>query len=110
MNGYINLVNKRSKDSSGRAIVLNTFFFTMLEDMARNKDYNFNKLNRIVNKKCAALGQSNLTSFERLLLPINRNRSHWLLLDVNLARNKIELVDSLTGSMTEAMKYYKLVR
>jgi hypothetical protein len=47
INAYIRLINLRK---SMKGYALNTFFYTMLENMKKNNDYNYDKLNRVLKK------------------------------------------------------------
>ena len=47
LNAYVKLVNRRQLN---KAYAMNTFFFTMLENMHANQNYNYSKLERIIKK------------------------------------------------------------
>ena len=47
INAYVSMINQHHQDS----FAFNTFFFTMLQHMRNSGQYNFRKLQRIVEKK-----------------------------------------------------------
>jgi Ulp1 family protease len=63
INGYVNLVNS---NQGRRVFAVNTFFFTMLEDMIGRNEYSFNKLQRVMKRL-----KFSLDRYDTLLIPVN---------------------------------------
>ena len=67
INAYVGLINQRTAASGLKNVfIMNTFFFTMLEDMARRQDYSFVKLQRIIKRS-----KVDLQDFRLVIIPIN---------------------------------------
>ena len=71
VNAYISLVNQRPAQ---KAYVMNTFFYTMLEDMRDRSDYVYTKCERILKRK-----KVNLADYQLTIVPVNITGSHWFL-------------------------------
>ena len=106
VNAYIALINKqqRGPDQEPRpsrtteqivqdTFVFNSFFFTQLQNMRKNKDYSFTKLQRVVTEK-----KVNLRRCKNIVVPINIKSSHWLLLNLNTSTNTFYIIDSMLSS------------
>ena len=63
-----------SKEVKQSHFVMNTFFYTMLEDMKDRSDYVYAKCERILKRKKVNLGDYSLT-----IIPVNITGSHWFL-------------------------------
>lgn len=72
--------------------------------MRRTNQYSFKKLLRIVNKKNVSL--RNLTN---ILIPINIESYHWLLMNLNMVTSTFEIIDSMSTSKEQARDYVSLV-
>lgn len=79
---------------------MNTFFYTMLEDMTR-KEYSYTKLARILSRK-----KLNLHDYSLILIPINITSSHWLFAALDFAHLKLTVVDSMGCRPTQLEAYY----
>jgi len=90
LNAYIKLINMRKGPFKG-GFALNTFFYTMLENMAINKNYTYEKLNRVLKKQKV----DNLASYSLIMIPVNIRHSHWLLLVLDTSNYHISVVDSM---------------
>lgn len=87
----MSLINLREKEQSvGNVFAFNSFFYTLLKDSMSKGQYNYKKLERIVNKK-----KVNLRNFKMILLPVNIEHYHWFLLCADLTQNKIFVIDSM---------------
>jgi Ulp1 family protease len=51
---------------------------------------------------CAIVG-GNIIQLDKLLIPINVNKSHWILAMVDMSQHKIHIYDSLSSKKTEAV-------
>lgn len=105
INAYVALINQREREinpTQVATLALNTFFFTMLEDMQNAGAYNFRKLNRYITKK-----KVQLREVKNLLIPINIRRCHWLLMNVHIPTSTFYLIDSLGSPNCD--KYVHLV-
>ena len=71
---------------------MNTFFFTMLEDMSIRNDYSFTKCQRILKRR-----QVTLDSYPLVLIPVNVTGSHWFLVVYQVENASLWVVDSLLG-------------
>jgi sentrin-specific protease 1 len=71
---------------------MNTFFFTMLEDMSTRNDYSFTKCERILKRK-----RVTLDAYPLLIIPINVTGSHWFLAVYHVEQACLWIVDSLLG-------------
>jgi len=102
INAYVSLINRREKErgTGVNTFAFNTFFFTMLERMQQDGTYNLRKFMRIVEKK-----KVKLRAVKNILMPINIQHYHWLLLDCNLETNSFYLVDSM-GTSREQAAYF----
>jgi len=112
VNAYRAVVNKRTaQNSSKHAFVTSTFFFTMLENMHKNGDYNFRKLDRswISRKLSKDVGVKSLWDLKLLLVPININKSHWLMSAIDLQAGKYYIVDSMPRSTKASKKFHSLL-
>lgn len=87
INAYISLVNQRKGQ---RAYVMNTFFYTLLEDMHRRSDYSFAKCERVIKRK-----KVDLKSYAFVLFPINVTSSHWFLAAYEISTGILHIIDSL---------------
>jgi hypothetical protein len=96
LNGYVALINSVPKP----VFVMNTFFFTMLEDMHARGDYNFAKLQRILRRI-----KFNLDTYETLVIPVNVKQCHWFLLRVCFTTYTIQVVDSILCTEGQAGVY-----
>lgn len=90
--------------------IFNSFFFTKLREMGQTGQYNFQKQLRIVNKQ-----KVNLRKCRNVVFPINIERSHWLLLNMNLPMSTFYVIDSLLPGTENIVKrceeeYVSLVR
>ncbi len=80
MNGYIKLVNHRDQTLKiSNMFCFNTFFYTLIENQILNKDYNYQKLER-----CLKRQKVSLKDYKLILVPINIEKCHWVLLTVDL--------------------------
>jgi len=79
---------------------MNTFFFTMLEDMHARGDYSFAKLQRILRRQ-----RFNLDTHETLVIPVNVKQYHWFLLRVYFTTYTIQVVDSILCTEGQAGVY-----
>ena len=77
----------------------------MLTDMKRLNDYNFRKLQRIVEKQ-----KIKLRNLKTILIPININHSHWLLMSLDLVNNKFYVIDSMGSSKQNAEFHVNIVK
>lgn len=88
INAYVRLINMRK---ASKGYVLNTFFYTMLENMSLNKDYKYEKLSRVLKKQKI----TSLSNFPLTLIPVNIRHTHWLLLVLDPKLRQISVLDSM---------------
>lgn len=89
-----------------KAYVMNTFFYTMLENMQANQNYNYSKLERIIKK----LKIQNLSAFKLTLIPVNIRHSHWLLIAIDPSQALIQVLDSMGPASTdECLRYLQVL-
>jgi Ulp1 family protease len=62
-------------------------------------------LQRIVDRK-----KVSLRKFRNILIPINVQNSHWLLLNLNMERHSFDLLDSMSTSKDSTMAHAGLAR
>ena len=90
-----------------KGYALNTFFYTMLENMKSNLSYNYDKLTRILKKQHL----TSLSAFELTLIPVNIRHSHWLLLAVDPKLTRVSVLDSLgPASQAECEVYIQTLK
>jgi len=87
VNAYISLVNLRPGQN---AYIMNTFFYTMLEDMHIRCDYSFAKCERILKRK-----KVNLSDYTWTVIPVNVRGSHWYLAAYHKDTQKLVIIDSM---------------
>lgn len=113
VNSYISLINQEQRVTSvdsklghsatshvqQNTFVFNSFFFTQLKTMRHaeraTNQYNFKKLLKIVTKK-----NVNLRRCTNIVFPINIEKSHWLLIAMNMPTSTFYIIDSLLPSMS----------
>ena len=105
-----------ANSTSKKMLCLNSFFFTMLEDMKANKDYKFSKLDRWIKKNLKSRNATaqhkaytHLFDCEALLIPINQTRSHWLLMAVDLKLGKFYIINSMYTSSSTVLECKELI-
>lgn len=91
INAYIKLINARSAQRGLKnAYVLNTFFFTLIEQMLERGDYQYSKLQRTLKRLNVKLDEYSLT-----VIPINVKNNHWLCAGIDLRSRTVYIIDSL---------------
>ena len=73
--------------------------------MKRLGQYNFRKLQRIVDKQ-----KVNLRTLKTILIPINLTDSHWLLMSLDLTENVFYVIDSMGSSRQSAEQHVNVVK
>ncbi|KAJ3100943.1 hypothetical protein HDU97_001827 [Phlyctochytrium planicorne] len=89
INGYLSLMGKIYQNVK----FMSTFFFTSLTGKDRKKSYHFENVVKWTKKH--SLG---VFDFERVMVPINQNNSHWSMVHIDLKNHLIENYDSLGGA------------
>jgi Ulp1 family protease len=79
---------------------MNTFFFTMLEDMQSRSEYSFAKCERVLKRK-----KVNLRDYQYLIVPVNVRASHWFMMAYEVETAKVWIVDSMIGGQEGYQKY-----
>ncbi|TNV80992.1 hypothetical protein FGO68_gene15811 [Halteria grandinella] len=106
INAYIKLINDRTAQKSlTNAYVMNTFFYTMLEEMAKRGDYSFAKIER-----CLRRQKVDLKAYALTLIPVNLTHSHWLFLAVDFKAWTVYVIDSIGCAQELAQGYLDVVR
>ncbi|CDW82695.1 sentrin-specific protease 2-like [Stylonychia lemnae] len=104
LNAYTELVNYRDNEKNlNNVYVFSTFFYTMIDEMVKRNDYNYNKLMRKISKKGIKLEK-----FKLLLVPINLTKYHWFLIALDLKANINYVIDSMRTSNLE--RYQNICR
>ncbi len=80
---------------------MNTFFFTLLEDMEARSEYRFEKCERIVKRK-----KVNLKEYAQVIIPVNVTSTHWFLMVYEVGSRTLNVVDSMKGSESSYMSYF----
>ena len=94
INGYVSLINEREKEQNlGNVYIFNTYFYTMIEGMLKRGDYDYKKLERILTRK-----KINLRNYKTVVVPINIEKYHWLMLCADLVEDKFYVIDSMKAS------------
>ena len=88
VNAFVDLVNAEAPQT----FAFTSYFFTKLEKLRKDGTYSFEMMQRWAKK----LGLRNRTN---ILVPINIEERHWLLVNVNMRTSTIEVIDST--SITE---------
>lgn len=107
INAYVSLINQREKlENQGQVqtFAFNTFFYEMLLEMAKKGNYNFRKLQRIVDRQ-----KVKLRSLKNIMIPINIKHCHWLLMALDLTENSFYILDSMGSTKQNATAYVKTV-
>ena len=68
--------------------------------MKQPGQYNYKKLERIVNRK-----KVNLRNFKMIFVPVNIEHYHWFLLCADLVNKQILVIDSMHPREEEAMQH-----
>ena len=85
--------------------VMNTYFFTMMEDMNRRNDYNYKKLEKFITRKGV-----NIKNYIMLVVPINIKNSHWFMMAVDLVNEVFYILDSMKSNIDSALSYISLFK
>ena len=76
---------------------MNTFFYTLLEDMDKRSDYSFAKCERIIKRK-----KIDLKSYDYVLFPINVTSSHWFVAAYQVSISTLHFIDSLVSNFYDS--------
>ncbi|CAI2367922.1 unnamed protein product [Moneuplotes crassus] len=88
INGYIELIRKRNvKDIE----IFNTWAYPKLKQL--HQEDKIEKFDRTLSRR----GVKRISDLSKLFIPVNIERSHWLLIVVNIAYMKFEIYDSIQG-------------
>jgi Ulp1 family protease len=93
INGYIELVKLRyekcSPPTSEKLVFFNTYAYPKLSQLYNTK--RIHQFDRILKKKQI----TEISQFDKLFIPVNIEKHHWLLLVVNLHSQEFEFYDSI---------------
>eukprot|EP00347_Sterkiella_histriomuscorum_P014747 403359695 len=116
INSYIELINHevdkkistpvytqtRSTQNSSKIapkpLILNTFFYTKLEQEAQKSSFSTRMLERFIKKQA-----ENVQTCEIIIIPINQVKMHWYLVVIDLVSQKYYIVDSMYHPQIKAM-------
>ena len=100
INAYLHLLQVRS-DSLGKKQWFVTSFLG--EFFKNNKQTFVKKMSRWLRK---FLKNKPYTTIDRILLPVNINQNHWVLIEVDITGKRISYYDSLKGRLSKARLSY----
>jgi len=92
INGYVELIKQRYQKEEGHKYNLeffNTYAYSKLVQLMKvGKIHQFDRI--LKRKKITELGK-----YDKIFIPVNLEKSHWLLLVVNISYNWFEFYDSI---------------